>query len=184
MDIKALIKGDSSLSAAQKRTREIFLYLVFGVLTTVVNLISFTVFDSIFGGKSNINHDVLLAINNTVAWILAVLFAFVTNRTLVFASKSPFFKEMLSFFASRVVTLLVFELGTMELLVLLFEQGFGLSRYSIWAIGPFDFKYLYIWKILNSVFVVIGNYVLSKLFVFRGAKSAEKKTDGESGENA
>ena len=183
MELKAFLKGDNSLTAAQKRTREVFFYLVFGVLTTVVNLISFAVFDFIFGG-SDINRDILYAINNTVAWIVAVLFAFVTNRTIVFSSKGPFFKEMLSFFASRVVTLLVFELGTMELLVLLFEQGFGLSRYSIWAIGPFDIKYLYIVKITNSVFVVIGNYVLSKLFVFRGAKSAIKKTDGECGKDA
>ena len=181
MEIKALIKGDSSLTPAQKRTREILLYLIFGVLTTVVNLISFAVFDSIFGGQHNINHDVLLAINNTVAWTLAVLFAFVTNRTLVFSSKGPFFKEMLSFFASRVVTLLIFELGTMQLLVLLLELGFGMDRESM---GLFGIKNIIIWKMINSVLVVIGNYILSKLFVFLVTKSAVKKADGESGKNA
>jgi putative flippase GtrA len=184
MELKAFLKGDNSLTAAQKRTREVFFYLVFGVLTTVVNLISFAVFDFIFGG-SHINRDILYAINNTVAWIVAVLFAFVTNRTIVFSSKGPFFKEMLSFFASRIVTLIVFELGTFELFKLLFENGFGLGMKSTaFAIGTFECPYLYIVKITNSVFVVIGNYVLSKLFVFRGAKSAIKKTDGECGKDA
>jgi len=188
MDIKALIKGDSSLSAAQKRTREIFLYLVFGGLTTAVNLISFGIFRSIFLGQSVmiLKFDILDSINNTVAWTLAVLFAFVTNRTIVFSSKGPFFKEMLSFFASRVVTLIVFEIGTFELFKLLLEKGFGLDKDSTaFSIGAFDCPYVYIVKFLNSVFlVVVGNYVLSKLFVFRGAKSAEKKTDGESGKDA
>jgi len=187
MDIKALIKGDSSLSAAQKRTREIFLYLVFGVLTTAVNLLSFYIFDRIFHGQSVIilKLNILDDINNTVAWILAVLFAFVTNRTIVFRSKGPFMKEMLSFFASRVVTLIIFEIGTYELFNLLLRIGFSIDRESTaFVIGTFDCRYKYIVKFFNSVFfVVIGNYVLSKLFVFRGAKTPEKKADGECGKD-
>ncbi len=186
--LSAWIRGDSTLSASEKKTREIVLYFIFGALTTLVNLISFIGFDKLFGMYevpltiAALRFDLLDAVNTTIAWILAVLFAFVTNRAFVFCSKGPFFREMIGFFSSRILTLIVFEIGFLQLGILIVEQVLLQSKdTSIFAIGTFTVTYLYMVKIAIAVFVVIGNYILSKLFVFRQKKSNPAATnDAES----
>ncbi len=186
--LSAWIRGDSTLSASEKKTREIVLYFIFGGLTTLVNLISFIGFDKLFGMYevpltiAALRFDLLDAVNTTIAWILAVLFAFVTNRAFVFCSKGPFFREMIGFFSSRILTLIVFEIGFLQLGILIVEQVLLQSKdTSIFAIGTFTVTYLYMVKIAIAVFVVIGNYILSKLFVFRQKKSNPAATsDAES----
>lgn len=186
--LSAWISGDSRLSTPEKKTREIVLYFVFGGLTTLVNLISFIGFDKLFGMYevpltiAGLRFDLLDALNTTIAWILAVLFAFVTNRAFVFCSKGPFFREMIGFFSSRILTLIVFEIGFLQLGILIVEQVLLQSKdTSIFAIGTFTVTYLYMVKIAIAVFVVIGNYILSKLFVFRQKKSIPTATnDAES----
>jgi len=175
--MNAWIRGDSTLSASEKKTREIILYFIFGGLTTLVNLVSFIGFDKLFGMYevpltiAALRFDLLDALNTTIAWILAVLFAYLTNRAFVFCSKGPFFREMIGFFSSRILTLIVFEIGFLQLGIIIVEQFLMQSKDTpIFAIGSFTVTYLYIVKIGIAVFVVIGNYILSKLFVFRQKK--------------
>ena len=144
MNLISFLRGDNSLTPAQERSREIFFYLIFGVLTTLVNIASFIIFDKIAGTRTiyasvaGIRFDLLDAVNNTVAWMLAVMFAFVTNRAFVFCSKGPFFKEMAGFFASRVVTLVVFEIGTFELCIFLLQNVLGIDKGAvIFSVGSF-----------------------------------------------
>ena len=60
--------------------KEAILYIVFGVLTTIINLISYYFFSNII----TINY----LISNTIAWIISVIFAYMTNKLYVFNSKS------------------------------------------------------------------------------------------------
>ncbi len=186
MNIVSFLKGDSTLSSSSQKKREIFFYLIFGGLTTLVNLVSFTVFDKLFGSQhlliafGNVQIDLLGydVMNQTVAWIIAVIFAYVTNRIFVFKSKGPVFKEFIGFVSSRVATLLAFELGTFELFVLLMQNVIGIDK-NVVAFSVFGLTctYLYLVKLLNSIFVVIGNYILSKIFVFRTKKVSRKNEE-------
>ena len=75
------IKNEKVVSVCRKvLNREVFMHLVFGVLTTVVSWASYALFDRIVG-KFIENNDILQAsIANVLSWIAAVLFAFVTNK--------------------------------------------------------------------------------------------------------
>lgn len=136
------------------RYRELLLYLFFGGLTTVVDWsISFVLY-AVWGDA--IDHNVFVVhLANVLAWAAAVTFAFVTNRIWVFQSKKhgflPVLGEFLSFAGGRVTTLLL-----QELIFLIFVDGLSVSEYVI--------------KLVAAVVVVILNYVISKLFVFRKKK--------------
>ena len=123
--------------------REIILYLVFGVLTTLVNIVCFFVLD-----KIGIN----TYINNTISWILSVLFAFITNKLFVFESKNKDSKTILSegskFILSRLFSYFV-DMGTIFLLLDIIHLPKMIS------------------KIISNIIVVIINYILSKLIVFK-----------------
>ena len=91
-------------------------------------------------------------IANIFSWILAVLFAYITNRIWVFDSNAEdmngILKEMVSFFGGRVATLLMEE-------VILYV---GIKLLSMNSIGV---------KVSAQILVLIGNYLISKLFVFK-----------------
>lgn len=122
------------------------MYLIFGVLTTLVNIISFYIMD-----KCNIN----LYVNNTVAWILSVLFAYITNKLFVFESKSMepkvVIKEGLSFFGFRLISYFM-DMLCMFIMINIFSIQKMIS------------------KIVGNVIVIIANYIFSKLFIFRRDK--------------
>lgn len=123
---------------------EMISYIVFGVLTTVVNIVSFGLFRTV------LHWDLLVA--NTLAWILSVAFAFITNKVIVFKSKSfetrLFLRELVTFVGARLLSLGVDTLG-MFLLV------------EVLACND------WIAKIIMNIIVVIINYVLSKLIIFK-----------------
>ena len=127
-----------------RKYKEQILYLFFGGLTTVLSV---SLFWLLTGPMSM---DPLIA--NVIDWVVCVLFAYLTNRTWVFESsiRGPggIVKEMSSFFLGRVGTLL------MEEIVLW-------AGISLLKIHPLPVK------IAAQVLVVIGNYVISKWFVFR-----------------
>lgn len=145
---------------------EIVSYLVFGVLTTAVNFVTYMLL-GIFAGE-NYEARVLFSIGtfdfrlillmNGIAWVASVLFAFVTNKLFVFESSSwkpdVLIKEIISFFGARVVSFILFEELLFALLV------------SVLHINDL------IAKLLIAVFVVIFNFVASKLVIFR--KKGEK----------
>jgi len=189
MNVISFFRGDNSLNPSEKKTREIFFYLIFGGLTTVVNFVSFFIFDKSFGTRhvfislGSIRFDLLGddILNQVVAWIVAVIFAYITNRIFVFASKGPIIKEFIGFVTSRIGTLFAFEIGTFLLFKFILQSGFGIDKNIVaFTIAGQTCTYLYIVKLLNSVLVVIGNYVLSKLFVFRTTDTKKAVTDTHS----
>ena len=133
-------------------SREVIFYLIFGVLTTLVNLVIFTILSKWFGKDR-------WYLSNGPAILLAILFAFVTNRIIVFQSTGPWLPELIKFFASRIVVSLAFEYGGMYLFYNLMKLKSGLK------IGRFELSYA---KLLVQILVVVGNYVISKWYIFAG----------------
>ena len=181
---------DSPMKPLSGNAKEVILYIFFGGLTTLVNLISFYTIDVAFPNHGvriplfGFSLDPMDAMNITVSWILAVLFAYFTNRIFVFRSKGPVRKELLGFFASRIATLLVFEIGLFFLGIYIIENLLGNDKEDvIFRIGDFTFKYKLLMKVLVAVFVVIGNYVLSKIFVFRKGTAKNRESGILTGTN-
>lgn len=155
-------------------TYEMLSYLFFGVMTTVVNFFVFFVTDKILGNGCIAEFTVFghvfkitfEDISTFIAWIIAVLFAYVTNKLWVFESKntkaSVVVKELFSFFGARIVSFVVFE-----------SFGFMIMRNILINIGIFESENAPKWiaKIFMSVAVVVFNYVMSKLVIFRKKKS-------------
>lgn len=135
------------LNSFYKKNKELLLYLFFGGLTFLVSISSYAVFNIRIGWNA------LTA--NIASWILAVAFAYVTNRTWVFESStdrgSNLIKEITGFVGGRIATL-VFE----ELILFIFITGLGMSSILV--------------KIVAQVIVIALNYVISKC-VFRPQKS-------------
>lgn len=137
--------------------KEVINYLIFGVLTTIVSLavkylLLFTIFDA--------SNAIELQVAVIISWIAACLFAYITNRIWVFESKSKeIIKEMIKFFVARLSTL-----GLEMLIMFIFVTVLGLNS-DIWVI---------VWTLVSQVLVIIGNYILSKLIVFKNKKKEEK----------
>ncbi|MGN0531375.1 MAG: GtrA family protein [Eubacterium sp.] len=138
--------------------RELITYVIFGVLTTVVSLVSFKIFDSILGEK-------MYLLSNILSWIFAVGFAYVTNKLWVFESKSwntkTVIKELTGFISARLFSLGVEELGLWLLIDILNMGTISLSILS------FDINGNMIAKLIMQIVVVILNYVFSKLVIFK-----------------
>ena len=137
-------------------TRETILYVLFGLLTTVLNLVSFKLFDLLLGGE-------LYLVSNVIAWILAVSFAFWANKVFVFESKGWTFdqlkKEIPAFFGARI------EEGGLWLFV------------SVLRFGEKTFNFIIVQlsgkmtaKIIIGVLVVIINYLVSKFWIFKKSR--------------
>ena len=131
--------------------KEVISYLIFGVLTTVVNFIVYFLFARVF----RVN-DI---ISNVIAWVLSVLFAYITNKIYVFESKTTerkeIFREITSFFSCRALS------GVMDV---------GLFALGVKLLAMNDL----IMKIITQILVVILNYVFSKVFIFRKKKEGMK----------
>lgn len=126
-----------------KKHKSVLLYIFFGGLTTVVSVGSFILFDSV------LHLDPLIA--NLLSWVCAVSFAYVTNRIWVFGSRAQgaaIFREVLTFFGGRLLTL-----GLEEGLLLVFVTWLQFNSTAI--------------KLIAQIVVLILNYVISKLLVFR-----------------
>ena len=124
------------------KNKEIIKYLIFGILTTLVNILCFYILD-----KLNVD----IYINNTISWIVSVIFAFITNKLYVFESKSLdikiIFKEGTSFLGARIFSYFV-DMGTIYLLF----DGLRINKL--------------ISKIASNIIVIIINYIFSK-FIFK-----------------
>ena len=144
--IKKLIKSNAF--------RELFIYGVVGVLTTVVNYIAYfasTRIGAMICGVSP-DHAALIVVANVIAWILAVIFAFWANKKYVFRSmdwgKNTLKKEIPGFVAARLLSL-VMDIGIVELMV----HGMGIDDL--------------ISKLVSNIVVIIVNYFLSKFLIFK-----------------
>lgn len=123
---------------------DILVYLVFGVLTTVVNYIVYLPCYNVLGLSSSVS--------NLIAWAAAVVFAYLTNKPFVFRSHDWSAKtvipELTKFIGTRLGS------GGLETVILLvFVDLLGMNGN--------------VWKLVTSVLVVVLNYIGSKLLVFR-----------------
>ena len=127
-----------------KKYQSLISYAVFGVLTTVVNIVTY----SICYNRMGIGNTP----SNVIAWILAVAFAYVTNKLWVFDSKSWEFqvlkREILAFISCRLAT------GVLDI-VIMFVCVDLLGMHAM------------LMKILSNVLVIVLNYVFSKLIIFK-----------------
>lgn len=158
---RKFIKNEKLMNIIVKLvSKEVFSYLLFGVLTTVVNMIVFKIFKD--------RMDVLIA--NIIAWVAAVIFAFVTNKLFVFESKSwapkVLAKEIPSFTGARVLTLGIEELGLFVMINLLHLE-------KVLTIPSLVSGEMVI-KLIIAVVVVILNYIFSKLIIFRKKDSSKE----------
>ncbi|MGM0217620.1 GtrA family protein [Enterococcus sp. AZ126] len=124
--------------------KEVISYLVFGVATTIVNIVIFFICKDVL--------EIDYKISNAIGWFLSVLFAFFTNKYFVFASShediSSFVREMLLFYWYRILSFVV----DMALMILMIEW---MHISDFWA------------KMVTQVAVVVLNYFFSKFFIFK-----------------
>ena len=132
-------------------TKEIIFYAIFGVLTTVVNLGAFYILNNLLKINENVS--------NFIAIFLAVIFAYFTNKDLVFHSKAETFedkiKEFLKFLAGRAFTMVIEFVG-----------GLILFKTAI----PYMIS-----KCFVTVIVIILNFFISKFFAFKSHNKREKE---------
>ena len=121
--------------------KEVISYLIFGVLITVVNIVVYYVFNTWL--------QVNYLVSNAIAWIASVLFAYITNRKYVFESKNTsMFNELVKFISARLST------GIMDMILM-------------WLLVDVLSMNSMVSKIVVNVLVIVLNYVLSKVFVFK-----------------
>ena len=124
--------------------KQTILYLIFGVLSTIVNILTYAFC------TRNLNIEFL--ISNWIAWIVAVLFAYITNKFFVFESKKInikfLIKELSSFVSCRLLS------GIIEMILMY-------TMISLMSLNDF------IVKIITNVVVVILNFIFSKLIIFK-----------------
>ena len=131
----------SKFAPFYKKHKSVLLYLLFGGLTTVVSIGTYALFLPV----------VSPFIANIFSWVAAVTFAYVTNRTWVFASKEKglaIIQEAFAFYGGRVLTL-----GLEEAVLYVFITLLFLPPLTV--------------KVIAQVIVLVLNYVISKLFVFK-----------------
>ena len=134
------------LIAIYEKYKEIINYLIVGGLTTVVSLVVYYAAVFTFLNPENAFE---LQLANIFSWVIAVIFAYFANRKYVFESKNNNkIKEATKFVGSRVTTLLL-DMLTMYIGVTLFK---------------FNDKFI---KLISQILVIIGNYIISKFFVFK-----------------
>lgn len=147
--------------------KEVIIYIVFGAATTLVNFAFFKLFNVLLG-------ESFYLISNAIAWILSVLFAYVTNKLWVFQSKSwkwvVLKHEIPSFFAARVFSFLIEEFGLYVFVVLLNFDKYSFNLFNFLIGGKM------IAKIILAVIIVILNYIFSKWFIFKNSYD-KKSTD-------
>lgn len=132
------------LKTYYQKYREILLYLFFGAGTTLVNILSYYV----CGHMLNLS----VTLSTIVAWVLSVVFAYVTNKIWVFNSYQRSLKaiyiEFIRFVSCRITT------GVIDLIImLLFSSWLGFNDMLM--------------KIASNIIVVILNYIFSKLIIFK-----------------
>lgn len=134
-------------------TKEIILYAIFGVLTTLVNLVIFWIFHHILKWNENIS--------NAIAIVSAIIFAYITNRSWVFNSEAKGYREILQEFFK-------FTSGRTITMIIEFYACLQLFKTSI----P-----IMVSKITVTVIVIILNFFISKFFAFKNNRKDEIKNE-------
>lgn len=129
---------------ALRKNKQLLLYLFFGICTTAINTICYWLLYDVLT-LSNI-------VSTILAWLTAVVFAFVTNKVFVFESKRTNtmdrINEVISFFGCRLLT------GILDVAIMAF------------AVDMLQWNGL-LWKLISNIIVTIINYIASKFLIFR-----------------
>lgn len=129
-----------------QKYEEIIIYIIVGVMTTIVSWAAAFVATLFLDPTSNLQNFVI----NTLSWVAGVLFAYPLNRKWVFKSTNPqIFKEFIGFATSRLSTWIM-DIVIMWLTVNVFNMNYWIAKVFI-----------------SAVIVTIANYIFSKLLVFK-----------------
>lgn len=133
-----------------RKHKEGMRYLIFGALTTLVNIISYTILAKL-ALKGIGNESLRVNISEILAFIISVLFAYITNKLYVFESKTEgkkqLFKEITAFFSCRIIT---------EIISIL------MMNMAVW----FNINDI-LMKIISNIVVIIANFIFSKILIFK-----------------
>jgi putative flippase GtrA len=164
------------------RFEELIVYIYYGVLTTILNLVvqfaaqfgldmvnmsalEFTLF-----GNTVTQANIKTFLATSIAWLVAVFFAFYVNKKYVFrsvtTSKAQLAREMGTFISARIASYFM-EVGIMQLGVPLYSDGVDVT--NIWVYAIFKFT--------AQVVVTLANYFFSKIFVFRKQKNTDSASE-------
>lgn len=142
---------------------ELVRYVFFGVLTTLVNIVVYFAAGRVLGAG-------LYLVANVIAWVIAVAFAYVTNKLWVFDSKSwerhVILKEGAAFVSARVFSLVVEEIGLFVMI-----DALKFDAWSVVILGR-ALGGDAIAKLAMQFVVIVLNYVFSKLVIFKRKKGA------------
>lgn len=138
--------------ALYRKHEEIIVYLIVGVLTTIVAWTAKFVANALLFRNTMYPTPFENTVLSTINWVAGVIFAYFTNRRFVFKSKKPMRKEAPKFVLSRVSTWIL-DIVVMQVLTALNIN-------------------LVVASVISAVLVTIANYVFSKLFVFNKSKDA------------
>lgn len=127
-----------------KKYQNIIFYVIFGLGTTIINVVAYYICYSILNFKN--------VPSTVIAWVLAVLFAYITNKLFVFGSKSfasdVLIKEILSFVGCRLLT------GILDVFIMYIAVDVMSGNPTVW-------------KLISNVIVIILNYIASKRVIFK-----------------
>lgn len=142
-------KNNKVLGALYQKYKKIILYIVFGVITTVINIFLYWLFFKFLKWESFAWGNVAA---NVIAWVGAVSVAFLTNKNLVFGSdswhKKVVIREFITFILARIAT------GVVDLAIMfIFVDCLRFNGVLI--------------KIIANIIVIILNFILSKVVVFK-----------------
>ena len=139
-----------------KKHWEVLSYLIFGVLTTLLNIVLYALFNKLFG------YTAANSWGNVLDNIICILFAYWTNHTFVFRSENKGKAALAEFgqFVSCRIATMVLDQAIIWLGVSLIgpHVAFAVANGELWAMGV---------KLFSQVIVILSNYVFSKLFIFK-----------------
>ena len=139
--------------ALYKKYEEIIVYLIVGVLTTIVSWAAKFLANALLYDNTMYPTPVQNTVLSTINWVTGVIFAYFTNRRFVFKSKVPMRQDAPKFVLSRVATWIL-DIVVMQVLTALNIN-------------------LVVASVISAVLVTIANYIFSKFFVFNKKKKPE-----------
>lgn len=145
--------GLKGLASWYRKHQEGMRYLAFGALSTIVNIAVYSIFSAILL-KGLSNETLKVNISEIVAFIAAVLFAYITNKLYVFNSKTNGIKEL----AREIGSFLGCRIFTEIISILMMNAAVWLSINDI------------LMKVISNIVVIILNFVFSKILIFKGKK--------------
>lgn len=183
MQVSTLLYGSEELTLAQEKKRQAIMYALTGVVSFIVNALSFIVFDKIVVKSVYVtiikwSFDAMLYLNQGLSWFLSMLAAYVLNRIFVFRSKGHVIREMIHFISLRFLTFLLISEGLFTVVVMFTEHFVEIPRDTVMVtVFGVELTVLYLLKGLNGLIVVAANYLLSIMVVFKEKKDAGIEQD-------